>query len=210
MVSCFIPKFPTIIKFTPTSWCDKNQNERSNRTHGRSPKWHKLNWTHEHQKVFDLLKTHLTSVVVLNYPDFGFPFSLKTDSSLYGLALFYPKRTSMVTVVLYPNPVNPCLPNKQLMHNYSSAKLELLALKWTVTEKLRDYLYGSKFTIFTDNNPLIYVKESKLRVVQIRWLKKLTLFNCDIKYWTNKLNRAADAIRHHRVTNDDKLSDAES
>ena len=49
------------------------------------------------------------------------------------------------------------------MQNYSSTKLELLVLKWAVTEKLRDYILGSKFTIYTDNNPLAYVKESKLR-----------------------------------------------
>ena len=40
------------------------------------------------------------------------------------------------------------------MWNYSLAKLELLALKWVVMEKLRDYPLGSKFTIYTDNNPL--------------------------------------------------------
>ena len=33
--------------------------------------------------------------------------------------------------------------------NYSSKKLELLALKWAVTEKFCDYLLGSKFTIYT-------------------------------------------------------------
>ena len=68
------------------------------------------------------------------------------------------------------------------MQNYSLAKLELLALKWVVTEKPRDYLLGSKFTVYTDNNPLAYVKESKLGVAQIRWLSKLALFNFDIKY----------------------------
>ena len=40
------------------------------------------------------------------------------------------------------------------MRNYSSAKLELLALKWAVCEKFKDYLIGSKFTVLTDNNPL--------------------------------------------------------
>ena len=44
-------------------------------------------------------------------------------------------------------------PYKKSMHNYSSAKLELLTLKWSVCEKFRDYLIGSKFTVLTDNNP---------------------------------------------------------
>ena len=46
------------------------------------------------------------------------------------------------------------------MRNYSSAKLELLALKWSVCEKFSDYLIGSKFTVLTDNNPLTYVRTS--------------------------------------------------
>ena len=62
------------------------------------------------------------------------------------------------------------------MQNYSSVKLELLALKWAVMEKLRDYLLGSKFTIYADNNPLAYVKESKLGAAQIRLLSDLALF----------------------------------
>ena len=53
------------------------------------------------------------------------------------------------------------------MHKYSLAKLELLALKWNVTEKFRDYLLGLKFTVCTDNNPLAYVHTSELGVSQI-------------------------------------------
>ena len=96
------------------------------------------------------------------------------------------------------------------MWNYSSAKLELLALKTVVTEKLRDYLLGSKFTIYTDNNPLAYVKESKLGAAQIRWLSELALFDFDITYISGKSNQAADALSHHPMTDDEILSDSES
>ena len=51
--------------------------------------------------------------------------------------------------------------------NYSSAKLELLVLKWAVTEKFWDYLLGSQFQVYMDNNPLAYVQESKLGALQI-------------------------------------------
>ena len=96
------------------------------------------------------------------------------------------------------------------MQNYSSAKLELLALKWAVLEKLRNYLLGSKFTIYTDNNPLAYVKESKLWVAQIRWLSELALFDFDIKYRSGKLNQAAHALSHHPKTEDENFSSSES
>ena len=87
-------------------------------------------------------------------------------------------------------------PNKKLMCNYSSAKLEQLALKWAVTEKLHNYLLGSPFTVLTDNNPLAHVKESKLGVAQICWLSELALFDFDIKYQSGKTNLAADTLSH--------------
>ena len=93
------------------------------------------------------------------------------------------------------------------MQNYSSAKLELLVLKLAVTEKFRDYLLGSWFTAYTDNNSLVYIKESKLGVAQIRWLSKLVLFDFDNKYRMGKLNQAADALSHHPKSSVDISSD---
>jgi hypothetical protein len=34
---------------------------------------------------------------------------------------------------------------------------EFLALKWAVTDKFHEYLYGSKFDVKTDNIPLTYI-----------------------------------------------------
>ena len=80
------------------------------------------------------------------------------------------------------------------MRDYSSAKIELMALKWSVCEKLKDYLLGSKFTVFTDNNPLVYVKTSKLGAAQICWLSELALYNFDIVYRTGRSNLVADTL----------------
>lgn len=40
---------------------------------------------------------------------------------------------------------------------YSAYRREFLALKWAVTEKFKDYLYGHHFHVLTDSNPLTYV-----------------------------------------------------
>ena len=96
------------------------------------------------------------------------------------------------------------------MKNYSSAKLELLVLKWAMTEKLWDYLLGSKFMVYTDNNPLAYVRESKLVAAQIRWLSKLVLFDFDIKYRTGKSNKAAETLSHHPYDLEEMESNPES
>ena len=64
-------------------------------------------------------------------------------------------------------------------------------------EKFRDYLLGSWFTAYTDNNPLAYIKGSKLGSAQIRWLNKLALVDFNIKYRMGKSNQATDALSHH-------------
>ena len=80
------------------------------------------------------------------------------------------------------------------MRDYSSAKIELLALKWSVCEKFKDYLLGSKFTVYTDNSPLVYVKTSKLGAAQICWLSEFALYDFDIVYRTGKSNLVTDAL----------------
>ena len=85
-------------------------------------------------------------------------------------------------------------PYEKSMKNYSSVKLILLALKWSVCKKFRDYLIGSKFTVLTDNNPLTYVHTSRLGASQIFWLSNLALFNFYIKYHVGRCNQAADAL----------------
>ena len=63
------------------------------------------------------------------------------------------------------------------MDNYSSRKLELLGLKWAVTEKFRSYLLGSCFTVYTDSNPLCHLDNAKLSACEQRWVGELSAFN---------------------------------
>ena len=83
------------------------------------------------------------------------------------------------------------------MRDYSLAKIELMALKWSVCKKFKDYLLLSKFTVFTDNNPLCYIKSSKLGAAQICWLSELALYDFNIVYRTGKSNLVTDALSPH-------------
>ena len=211
----FIPKFAAIAKCLHQLVGPANhQKTKKNKTNIEPVAESQLNrqtflWTGEHQEAFNLLKACLTSVPVLGYPDFNCPFELETDASLQGLGAVLSQRDKTGTSHVIAFAKRSLQPSEQLMCNYSSAKLELLALKWAVTEKFRDYLLGSKFTVYTDNNPLAYVKESKLGVAQIRWLSELALFDFDIKYRSGKSNQAADALSHRPMT-DEILSNTES
>ena len=67
---------------------------------------------------------------------------------------------------------------------YSSMKLKLLALKWTVTEKLKDCLIDAKFVIFIYNNPLKHlISTTKLQAVEQKWVEDLSLLNFEVQAW---------------------------
>ena len=121
-------------------------------------------WTIDHQEVFDALKEALCTAPVLGYPDFNREFILETDASLKGLGtvLSQQQKDGSICVIAYTS--QSLCPSERSMHNYSSAKLELLVLKWAVIEKFWDYLLGLWFQVYTDNNLLAYVQESKLQI----------------------------------------------
>ena len=154
----------------------------------------KFEWTELHNDSFEKLKLALTLSPVLAYPNYSKPFLLETDASLKGLGAVLSQEddNSKMHVISYAS--RTLKPYEKSMRNYRSAKLELLALKWSVCEKFRDYLIGSTFTVLTDNNPLTYVHTSRLGASQIRWLSDLALFDFNIKYRTGKSNQAADAL----------------
>lgn len=79
--------------------------------------------------------------------------------------------------------------------NFLTHKLEYLALKWPICEKFSDYLYGTDFTVQTDNNPLTYVlTSSKLDAAGHRWLAALSTYRFNIKYRAGHTNRNADGL----------------
>ena len=100
-------------------------------------------WMMKHQEAFDALKEALSTAPVLGYPDFSREFILEIDASLNGLGavLSQQGKDGQICVIAYAS--HSLCPSERSMHNYSSAKLKLLVLKWVVTEKFRDYLLGS-------------------------------------------------------------------
>lgn len=73
-------------------------------------------------------------------------------------------------------------------------KLELLALKWAMSDKFREYLLGCKCIVFTENNPLSYLSSAKHGAPEQRWAAQLASFNFEIRYRSGKSNTNADAL----------------
>ena len=153
-----------------------------------------LQWSPECQESFVKLKEALITTLVLSYLDYSKPFLLEMDTSLKRLGAVFSQEDSKGNLHVVSFTLHMLKPYEKSMKNYSSTKLKLLALKWLVCEKFRDYLIGSKFTILMDNNPLMYVHTSRLGALQICWLSDLALFNFDNKYCVGKCNQAVDAL----------------
>ena len=128
-------------------------------------------WGESQQAAFDMLKLKLSTPPVLAYADFSKSFVIHTDASREGLgAVLYQEHNGIERVIAY---ASRGLRNSE--RNYPAHKLEFLCLKWAVSEKFHDYLYGNQFLVCTDNNPLTYVLSSaKLDATGHRWLAALS------------------------------------
>ena len=106
------------------------------------------------------------------------------DASLKGLGaiLLQEDNEGNLHVVSYAS--YTLKPYEKSMKSYSSAKLKLLALKWSVCKKFRDYLIGFKFTVLMD----------KVRCFSNLLAQQSYIVNFDIRYCAGKSNQMADAL----------------
>ena len=151
------------------------------------------------QLAYEQLKEKLVSPPVLAYADYKKPFKVHTDASTSGIgAVLYQLHDGAERVVAYAS--RSLKPSER---NYPAHKLEFLALKWAVTEKFHDYLYGATFEVVTDNYPVTYVfTTAKLDATGQRWLAELSKYNCTISYRSGKNNADADGLsrKHEQET----------
>lgn len=146
---------------------------------------------------------------MLGFADPKLPYILHTDASTIGLgAALYQLQDGQLRTIAFAS--------KKLSKSemrYPAHKLEFLALKWAVTEKFSDYLYGTTFTVVTDSNPLTYILTSaKLDATSYRWLSALSTFSFQLQYRAGKQNVDADALsrRSHGSPSDDPISQKET
>lgn len=159
-------------------------------------------WTAECQKAFDSIIEKLTSAPVLGFADSKLPYVLHTDASTTGLgAALYQEQEGQLRAIAF---ASRGLSRSEA--RYPAHKLEFLALKWAVTEKFHDYLYGGQFTVVTDSNPLTYILTSaKLDATGYRWLAALSNYNFKLQYRAGKHNLDADGLSrrpHGELIND--------
>lgn len=109
-------------------------------------------WTQECQHAFDTLKAVLASAPILSTPDFTQPFLVGTDASKGGVgAVLYQEIAGTRRYISFASAAL-----SQGQRNYGATRREMLAIIFAL-KKFRPFLYGNKFTLFTDHRALTYL-----------------------------------------------------
>lgn len=148
-------------------------------------------WDDQCDVAFQDIIHCLINAPVLAFADSAKPYTLHVDASFDGLgAVLYQEHPEGLRPVAF---ASRKLSNTE--KRYPVHQLEFLALKWAVVDKFHDYLYGARFLVCTDNNPLTYVLTSaKLNATGHRWLASLATYNFSLQYRPGKSNIDADAL----------------
>ena len=151
-----------------------------------------VEWNDECQEAFKMLKQLCSQTPILAYANYEKPFKLHTDASENGLgAILYQKQDDGTNCVIAYASQTLSKSEK----NYDPHILKFLALKWSVTEKFHEYLYGGHFEVYMNNNPLTYILTTAgLDATGQRWVASLANYNFKIFYRSGKLNVEADAL----------------
>jgi len=123
-----------------------------------------FNWDNNAEATFQTLKTILSNIPTLNYPNYSLPFIVTTDASDDGI--------DAVLSQISDEGKKPI--------QFISRTQQPAEKKWCVREKgalaiiyacesFRPYVYGSKFTIETDHHSLQWLMKAIAPARLVRW-----------------------------------------
>lgn len=92
---------------------------------------------------------------------------------------------------------------------YHSSKLELVAIYWATTKRLRSFLIPLKFTIVTDCQALVFLNTSRTKYPQVaQWAISLCDYNFTIRHRKGEQIAHVDALSRASFF-DDNTQDVE-
>lgn len=160
----------------------------TDRTRAREP--NKITWGKSEELAFNSLKEKLCNAPILRLPNLDLPFVLQTDASDIGLgAVLLQEYEDGKFPVAYAS-------RKLLLREraYSTIERECLAIVWGI-QKFEPYLYGKRFILETDHQPLAYMNSTKVvnnRVM--RWALALQPYKFQIVAIKGSDNVGADYL----------------
>ncbi|KII60784.1 Retrovirus-related Pol polyprotein [Thelohanellus kitauei] len=147
-------------------------------------------WDDECANSFTTLKRVLSELPTLGFPDYNLPFRLTCDASdkAVGAQLSQIKNGSEIPIAFVSQKLNSS------QRKYATIDKEFFAIVYAV-KRLRHYLYGGKFILITDHQPLVHMKTLKdPKGRRARWIMELENYDYVIEYKPGKTNTVADAI----------------
>ena len=143
-------------------------------------------------EAFQALKWACRSSPVLAFANYKKDFLLKMDTSKEQLGAVLSQK--QVDGCFHPVAYGSWALTAH-KKNYHSTKLEFLALKWAITEHLKEYLLYQPFLVKTDNNPLMYIMITPNFVATgHRWVGAIAKFNFQLEYQKGSDNTVADTL----------------
>ena len=164
-----------------------------------------MEWERKHQSAINTLLNQITNPPLLAYPDFSKPFIFHTDASGQGIGCaLYRYQNDELRVLGYGSRTLVGAETK-----YHSSKLEFLALKWSICEHFRDYLfYANHFDVYAEFNPLVYLKSScKRNATGQRWINEMTDYHFSIHYKPGTENKVADSLSRFPIQSQIDMSE---
>lgn len=150
----------------------------------------KISLNDSERQCFQKMKSLLSSSDILIYPDYNRPFILTTDASDFAIgAVLSQGEIGKDKPIHFASRTLTATEEK-----YSAPEKEMLAIFWAL-QTFRNYLYGAKFKILTDHQPLTFALSHKNTNAKLkRWKSYLEEHDYEIAYKPGKTNVVADAL----------------
>ena len=172
------------------NWLRKFINNFAGKTHSlyKLLREEKFLWNEEHEKNYNMLIKDITSEPTLAQPRFGEPFMLYSDGSIKAIGgVLTQKQEGKEHVIAY---YSRLLKGAEL--NYGITDIECLAVINNIRH-FHVYLYGNKFTLFTDHIAILNIlsmKDYRSRVG--RYALEIQAYDFEVKYIPGVDNYGAD------------------
>ena len=166
-------------------------------------KGRRFEWTEDCQTAMDTLKQAITTAPVLVALDFSLSalaMYLHVDASTtigWGVVLSQLQSDGSVRPARFEGGIW-----SDVERRYDALKLECKGLLMSL-KKLRFWLYGRFFTVFTDSQTLVWLLNQPPNdlpnAMMTRWLSYIRLFDFDTKHVPGSKNGAADALSRRGI-----------
>jgi hypothetical protein len=161
-------------------------------------------WDEPCERAFQTIKTHLSRYPLLSFPlrQSALHLKLHTDASNTGIGgvLHQPTDNGDQPITFLSRSLSSA------EQKFSTVEKECLALVWCIT-KLRPYLYGQRFVVWTDHHPLCWLNSKSSKNGRLdRWSIQLQEYSFDIKHTPGKSRFPSDPPDHLADTRFDLLT----